>query len=163
MRTAEEVRRCLFRPPLVASAGLCLSLAHRNKPERSSRGISCFPASTRRAAWSRRMRRVGVRRLLERRAAAAAIVAETRLGFRVHPRANALQLASLQRKSVPCPTAISTASLLLLPHLIFGCFIHTAGAFVAPPHSGSGVHQRSFPSCAQQNICIIFRTDCSVG
>jgi hypothetical protein len=85
--TVEEVRRCcrgqrcFFPPPLVASAARSLSLVHRNKTERSSRRISRFSASTRRAAWSRRMRRVGMTGLLERRVAAAAIFAETRLRF----------------------------------------------------------------------------------
>jgi hypothetical protein len=50
MRTAEEeVRRCLFRPPQ-APCARSLSLAHRNKPQRSSRGESFSPAKALRLA-----------------------------------------------------------------------------------------------------------------
>jgi hypothetical protein len=62
-------------------APCCFSLALRNKPKLPSRGISRFPASTREAAWSRRIRRVGMRLLLELRAASAAVFGETRLRF----------------------------------------------------------------------------------
>ena len=83
MRTRGAAAADSAAPPTRRSlqAPCCFSLAHRNKPELPSRGISRFPASTRGAAWGRRMRRVGMRRLLELGAASAAVIGETRLRF----------------------------------------------------------------------------------
>ncbi len=110
------------------TAPLLLPAAHRTRrdnSERSRRRKSCFLASTRRAAWSRPMRRVDMTGLLERshiRGNSVEISASIR----------ARMLCNLRRcsgGSTPNSDFDRFAAVARLPILLFACFIYRAGAF----------------------------------